>query len=220
MGTKLRIALFVACGLAALAVAVLIVLYVAARHVPQFYSEAMAADEAVQRPAAERMDRQAMELASDSQKSGHWQMTITAADINAWLAVAMPQKLPHALPPSMQNPRVAIEPNGITLGCQYQQGGVTSVLTLTVEPYVPEPGVLALRIRKARAGLLPMPLQQVLDGIKKALQGSELRTQWRQADGDPVLRISSSPEQSKRVSIETLQLRKGELYVEGTTEKR
>ena len=36
----------------------------------------------------------------------------------------------------------------------------SSVISLTIEPYVPEPNVLALRIVKARAGLLPMPLGQ------------------------------------------------------------
>ena len=34
------------------------------------------------------------------------------------------EEVPHALPPAMPNPRVAIEPDGIMLGCRYQQGGV------------------------------------------------------------------------------------------------
>ncbi len=222
MGKKVRIAVLIVAGLLLLAAVILVALWLASRHVPQFYREALAVDAAVQQQAAEHMDRQAMQMASNVEKSGHWQMRVTAAEINGWLAVVLPKKFPDSLPATLRDPRVAIEPGRLTLACRYQQGNIRSVLTLTIEPYVPKPDVLALRIRKARAGLVPMPLGDAISNIAKAVQGRGLDVQRRQADGDPVLQITLTPqpgERGKTVRIETLQLRPGEIDIAGTTEK-
>ena len=89
---------------------------------------------------------------------------------------------------------------------------------------MPEPGVLALRICKPRAGLLPLPLDKVLKAIGKAVENADLDLQftWKQAGGDPVLQITlpaMTGKHRKRVRIESLQLREGELCIEGTTQR-
>jgi hypothetical protein len=96
------------------------------------------------------------------------------------------------------------------------------VVSLIVEPSLPEPNVLALRIRKARAGMLPVPLGKILDRISQAARKTGLRLQWRQAGGDPVVFISIPPPQNQHdrlVQIETLRLGKGEIYLAGTTKR-
>ena len=153
MPKPLRIAIRIVCGLLALAGVLLLAVWMLSRHVPRFYHDAMqVADPVAQREAAERMDRQALDLSSNVHHSGHWRMVFTADEINAWLAVVLPKKFPESLPPQFVDPRVGIEPNRLTLACRCREGIFDSVLALTVEPYVPQPGVLALRIRKARAG--------------------------------------------------------------------
>ena len=151
-------------------------------------------------------------------------MIFTAEEINGWLAVQLPKQFPQLLPPGMADPRVAIEPDRIVLACRYQHHGVDSVLSLAVLPYVPEPGVLALRIGQPRAGLLPLPLDGVLKNITKALQAANLDApwKWQQAGGDPVLRITLPTvpgKHRKHVRIESLQLRAVRFYVEGTTQR-
>ena len=47
-------------------------------------------------------------------------------------------------------------------------------LSLTIDAYLHEPNVLALRIRRARAGALPVPLAQVLDGMRLVLAEVEV----------------------------------------------
>ena len=220
---KLRIALFIAAGLLLAVGTVLLVAYRLSQHVPQFYCQALEIDPAAQRQAAERMDRRAMELASNLQKSGHWQMVFTAEEINGWLAVVLPKKFPQTLPAAMADPRVAIEPGGITLACRYGQGSLQSVLSLKIEPYMASPDVLALGIHKPRAGLLPIPLGDMVANVAKAVKDADLDVQRRQSGGDPVLQIGLRPlhgSNRKSVRIEILQLRQGELYIEGTTEKQ
>jgi hypothetical protein len=95
------------------------------------------------------------------------------------------------------------------------------VLSLTIEPYLPKPSVLALRIVSARAGLLPLPLGRVLSGLSLAARDVQLRLEWRRAGGDPVAMLSLPTGDGDRiVRIDTLRLGEGEIYVAGTTERQ
>jgi len=76
--------------------------------------------------------------------------------------------------------------------------------------------VLALRISRARAGLLPLPLSRIVQSIEQAAEQSDLRLRWLQADGDPVAVLpipASDGEHDLR--IESLELRDGEIVVAG-----
>ena len=155
-------------------------------------------------------------------KPGKWHTHFTAEQINGWLAVDFVKNHLAALPPLFHNPRVSIDSDGIVLACRYEGGIVSTVLTLTVEPYVPEENVLALRIVRVRAGLVPMPLEKVLDGISDAARRSEWRIEWRQSGGDPVALLSAPPPDNAgdlAVKIETVRLGKGDIFVSGSTER-
>jgi hypothetical protein len=220
MSRKLRLLLFMLVGFATVVVCVLLGLYLAARHEPSFYREAMEIKPAVLEKASDRMVQQATALASAVKKQGRWEALFTAEQINGWLAVDMAKNYPNTLPPTLRDPRVAIDPKQVTIACRFQDGGVESVLSLTVEPSVPEPNVIALRIVSARAGLLPVPLGQVLDRLKDAAQGMQFRLEWRRAGGDPVAMLSFPPGGDRPVRIETLRLGEGEFYVAGTTQAK
>ena len=81
----------------------------------------------------------------------------------------------------------------------------------------------AFRIRRARAGALPVPLGQVLDSISHAAQVLNLRLEGSNAHGDPVavvtLPVRRDPREP-RMNPETLDVRAGELFVSGTIGKR
>ncbi len=154
-------------------------------------------------------------------RHGPWHVVITAEEINGWLAVDLRKNHPNALPASVHDPRVVIEPNEVTVACRYDRGGVDSVLSLTLQPYVPEPSVVALRIVRGRAGMLPVPLKNVLDGISKGAAEMQLRLRWAQVGSDPVALISLPDDDADRVvRIKSLELRKGEIDVSGLTERR
>lgn len=217
MSRRIRLILLVLGGLAALIVLALLGLYAAARHEPAFYRKALEIEPAVLEKASGRMIQQSTALVSAVKKEGHWEALFTAEQINGWLAVDMVKNHPRALPAGLHDPRVAIDSKQITVACRFERGGTHGVLTLTVEPYVPEPNMVALRIVKARAGLLPVPLNRVLKGLSQAARNMQLQLQWRQAGGDPVAMLSLPPADHHPVQIESLRLGEGEIYVEGTT---
>ena len=219
MSWRNRVLLLAAAGVATLILLVLLGLFLAARHEPAFYREALHIDRAVLEKGSDHMLRQTTALANAVRRKGHWEALFTAEQINGWLAVDMARNHPDTLPPMLRDPRVAIDSRHITIACRFDRDGLSSVLSLTVEPYMPEPNVVALRIVKARAGLLPVPLGQVLDGLSEAAHNMQVHIEWRRAGGDPVAMFSLPPTDGDRpVRSETLRLGDGEVYVAGTTQ--
>ncbi len=216
----LKIAVWTVAALLLLAGIATVALYRAAGHVPEFYQQAVEVAPAKQRAASEVMIRRATDLASDVQRSGAWQATFTAEEINGWLAVDLVKNHADLLPGTISDPRVAITPDAITVACRYREGRIDTVLSLSVDAYLEGPNVVALRVRKARAGALPLPLDNVLTQISRSTERLEWRIDWRQASGDPVALVSiPSPRDKHRrvVRLETLRLGNGEIHVAGVT---
>jgi len=220
---KLYIAGAVFCGILLAVAAGLLLLYKGAQQVPEEYRQVVDIEHDALQQGSDEMLRQAAALASDVKQQGQWQVLFTAQQINGWLAVDLPENHPRTLPDTMSDPRVVIKPDCIVLFCRFRRKNLESVLSLTVEPYMAEANVLALRIRRVRAGLVPMPLENVLAAVSKAARKAELPLQWRRADGDPVALVTipqPRDEQNKVVEIKSLRLGEGEIYLSGRTERR
>ena len=221
MTPRIRRLLFTLGGVAGAIVLVLLGLYLAAQHEPAFYRGALELDAAAAEKQSDLMLQRATALASAVKKEDHWEALFTADQINGWLAVDMVKNHPKLLPPNFSDPRVAINGTQITIACRCRQAGVNSVLSLTVEPYVPEPNMVLVRIIKARAGLLPLPLGDVLDRLSQVARDMHLHLTWRHAGADPVAVLSfPSADDDRPVSIETLRLGDGEIYVAGSTQAK
>lgn len=195
-------------------------LYQALRHTPEFYRQALAIEVAAHQVASDQMLQRATALASDVNKPGRWQAVFTAGQINGYLAVQLPKDHPGLLPAGFRDPRVAITPDHVALACRYEDARVACVLSLTVDVYLAGPNVIALRIRRARAGAIPLPLDDVLRQISRATERLAWRVEWRQAEGDPVAQIHipvSRGKDRKQIQIDTLRLGEGEIYVSGRT---
>jgi len=220
---KFRLAAILCGVLLLVAVGGLSTLYWASQQVPTFYEEIVAADPVGQRRASDEMLQRSTTLANDLRREGRWEMLVTAEQINGWLAVDLVENHPEALPETFRDPRVAVGPDTLTVACRYRQGATTSVLTLTLEPYLSETNCLSIRIRKARAGLLPVPLAGLLDRVAEAAHEVDLPLKWHDEEGDPVATIPLTPpdnEDDRRVQIDTLKLSDGKIYIAGTTSRR
>jgi len=223
MSRKLRLTLWIGFSIPAVLIAGLIGVFLALRYEPKFYRDVLAVEPETQEKGSDDMLQRTAALVSDVRKPGKWHAHFTAEQINGWLAVDFVKNHLGALPPLFSNLRVSIESDGIVLACRYEGGIASTVLTLTVEPYVPEENVLALRIVRVRAGLVPMSLEKVLDGISDAARRSEWRIEWRQSGGDPVALLSAPPPDNEgdlAVKIETVRLGKGDIFVSGSTERK
>ena len=214
MRRKSRIILILLCGFVLLLTVGAFVLYRASQHVPEAYCEALKGDPVEQREAGEQLERQITALQTATQQPGRWEALFTADEINGWLAEILPEKFSETLPESLSDPRVAIRPDKMMAFVRFREGGFSSVITLTVEPYVPEPNVLALRFHGIRAGAVPWRLDEIVRGTTEAARQHDVDIEWRMVDGeDPVARIPI-------VGLDKCKLGRGELYLSGTIQDR
>ncbi len=201
-----------------------VVVYRAIRHVPEFYRQALEVSSQDHAVASDKMVKDVAGLASDVRKPGEWHAAFTADEINGWLATEMVKNHRELLPPSLSDPRVSIHPDGMTIACRYRSGAIDVVVSLAVDVYMAEPGVMALRLKGVRAGSLPLPLLgRVVDEVSQATRRLEWNVRWGWTpDGDPVAMVSIPPPRNpgdKSVRIEAVQLEEGEIRVAGVTGK-
>ena len=222
MRRLLRIGLLLLCVVLAAAGILLLVAYRAIQHAPDFYREALLAESAEQKKAADRMLQQATTLHNSVRHEGQWHAEFTADEINGWLATDLARNQPQSLPDGFRDPRVKIDPDGITLACQVERRGLHAVVSLNFDVYLDAPGVLAVRIRRARAGAVPWPLGQVLEAISQAARRANLRIQWRQSGNDPVALISipsADGSNARIIRVDKIQLVEGAIQIAGATER-
>ncbi len=197
----------------------LVSIYRALRQVPDFYNAAVAVEPEQQVEDRDAFVARATALASDLHAEGRWQSLFTAEQINAWLALELANNYPELLPPELCDPRISLSKDAATIGCQYKTGELSAVVSVTLDAYLHEPNVVAVRIRQARAGALPVPLGHILDSISHAAQQLNLRLEWRKSHGDPVALITLPAlhdGNSEPLRLDLLELRDGELFVAGT----
>jgi hypothetical protein len=219
----LRIAIVIGSGLLVLVVSGGVAVYRASQQVPEFYQQAIKADTTRQAAASKQMLQQATTLVSDAQKTGQWQAEFTDEQINGWLAVDLVKNHGDALPPEIKEPRVAIRPNGASIGWRWQSEELSTVFSLDVELYLAEPNVVALAIRGAHAGRVPLPLTKILDEVSTAAGNLNLHVRWLKAEGDPVALVTIPPpedDDKKLIVVETLELRQGSIFLAGKTVPR
>lgn len=219
MRKRLRTVVYILLGTLAALALVLLGTYQALVTVPGEYRQVVEADPEQQREASDELLQQAAALASDLRQQRDWEAWFTETRINGWLAVDLIENHPNALPEGISDPRVVFREKTVSIYCRTHRGGTETVLTLVVEPYLDEPNVLGLRFRKARAGLLPLPLGTIVEQLGDAAGDLELKLTWRQTDGDPValVTIPEMLDDGKALRIEHLEVRDGELYAAGSS---
>jgi len=192
--------------------------YVALHHIPRFYEEAGKLDSTARQNGSDEMLRRTAELASDTNRRGHWQEVFTAEQINGWLAVDLVENHPTLLPAELSDPRVAIHDGQIIVGCRYD-GQVSTVASLEADASLQGPNQIAIRIRRARAGAVPLPLDKFMPQAIRALENAGCTVELRQASADPVLLITLNPQtrRGRTLMLESLTVREGQIEVAGET---
>ncbi len=197
--------------------------YLASQQVPEFYQQALQQPPADQARKSDAFLSEATDLYSELQQPGRWEAMFTVEEINSWLAVDVVNNHAKSLPPGVSDPRVALAEGGAQLACRYESERITTVLSLQVDAYLAEPNVVGVRFRKARAGSLPLPLTDILDGLSQEAAKHEVPVRWLQADSDPVAFITlPAPNEKQKLiySIDTLEIGPKGIYIAGTSSAR
>jgi hypothetical protein len=201
-----------------------LLLYRGTQQVPQFYEQSL--QPKLSRPEqaqlGDEFEREVLELHNDTGREGQWQAVFSDQEVNAWLAVDLVQNHPRALPPDLVDPRVRITVDHLRVACRYKGEPLETVVSIEADMYLTDkPNQLALRIRGFRAGLIPLPLKQLMDRVTDAARKSDVQLLWSQQEGDPVALFQVPAEHQqfpgRELCLETLELRDGEIFLAGRT---
>ncbi|MFO0900025.1 MAG: hypothetical protein U0836_21545 [Pirellulales bacterium] len=192
--------------------------FFALRHVPSFYHRALAADPEQQAEASDQMLREAAELSSLARRQSVWEAHFSQEEINGWLAIDLVKNHARSLPANFAAPRTAITAGEATIACQYRLESWGTILSVSFDCYMSEPNVLALRLKRARAGALPLPLGRILEAVSHVVRELEMPVEWRQNDGDPVALVHLPPIRAGKerwIEIDGLEIADGEIVLRG-----
>ncbi len=188
-------------------------------HRPDFYRATVTQPKAEREKEAKEFVAQSLQLRNDICNEPTWEALFTDQQVNAWLAEDLVTHFADQLPPEVHEPRVMFETDRVTLAFELDQGPVRSVIWVVASPHVPEGNVLELTIEKIRAGVLPVPPDQILDRLMKHANGRGLDMQWKRDGEFPVVTISYKPHSGRDdVKLERVQIRKGEMRLVGRSD--
>ena len=81
--------------------------------------------------------------------------------------------------------------------------------------------MLAVRIERARAGAVPLPLKDVTSKLVAACENIGCKVELREVGADPLLLLTlpmnDNSARNGTIRVETVELREGELHIAGQT---
>lgn len=208
-------------------VAVFFLYRAATAPVPEYQAVLERTQQQLQSGESERsrleLESQLAALYSDANALNRWDTVLTTTQLNGWLATQLDKDFPELEEQGLRDLRVLMKPGVATLAMQAELHGLNTIVAIDLKPFIAEDGSLALELSAARLGSAPLPIQQILNQLNGSLDEEGLPGRWGQNNGHPVLLLDLaewiSSYQHQR-SVETIEVRDGEIYVAGVTQER
>jgi hypothetical protein len=197
-----------------------VAIWVSLTYQPSYYRAMVRLPKAARAGKAKKFVAQSLQLRNDICNEPTWEAVFTDQEVNAWLAEDLVTHFADALPPEVSEPRVLFELNRITLAFQLRQRGVQSVITVVARPRIPEGNTVELTLEKIRAGILPVPADQILDRIIEYARYHGVDVQWSRHAGYPVVVMRYTPNVEREdVRLEEVETLSGQIRLAGRSER-
>lgn len=195
-------------------------LWVLLTYQPEFYRNVAAIPPERRHVEAQKFVAQSLQLRNDIVNEATWEAVFTDEQVNSWLEEDLVEHFADQIPAGVHEPRVVFELDRVHLGFQLDQGPLRSVVSVVARVRVPGENELALTIEKIRAGVVPIPADQLLDRITETARSHGLEVRWER-DGDlPVALVKYTPNPRRRdVVMERLLILNGQIRLAGRSTK-
>ena len=196
--------------------------YRSTQKIPEFYQSALTAPPDLLDKQGREFESRIFELQHESFDQGQWQAVFTEGQVNGWLATDLPEKFPDAIPRQMVHPRIRITDEGLELAFRCRSRRFNGVVVAAGDAFSTErPNELAIRIKSAKAGIVPIPIAPWVEAITRTLREAGTETIWTEIDGDPTAIIalprSLTEKEDLRFKLEHVQLTEGQILLGGVT---
>ncbi|HOP76142.1 MAG: hypothetical protein WBH86_10365 [Thermogutta sp.] len=185
---------------------------------PDFYEKKVPVDPALAKKACDQFLQKTSLFASDLKREGTWYLKVTEEEINGWLAVDLPRNHTQALPRGIWEPRVEIGDDIIRVAAQAEYGHLRGVAHVELQLYSTEANTITVVVKRAALGALPLPLQDLVEQLKKIAARAHWDVRQMQTGGSPTLVITipkKLDEKGRELELTTIHITPGTIELIG-----
>ncbi len=196
------------------------VIWLSLTYQPAYYRSIISLPRDQRELKAKHFVAQSLQLRNDICNEPTWEAVFSDQEVNAWLAQDLVTHFADQLPPEVHDPRVLFETNRVILAFQLDKGGIQSVISVVARPRVPQGNTVELTLEKIRAGILPVPADNVLDRIIDHARHHGVDVQWWRRDGYPVVVLRYTPNLTRDdVQLQEMDIRTGQIRLAGRSDR-
>lgn len=191
----------------------------ASRQSPDFYrvAELQVSNPIERKQVAQQFVERSQHIVEEIKSAPRWSEEFTDAQINAWLIEEFPGEFSESIPPEVSQPRVSLQPDGVRLGFKVDSDGPwKGIVSVHANARLETPNQLAVRLLSVRVGLVPMPLNRVIDLINEHVREADINITWQQRDGFQEALIPLDPEAADLPQLEQIEFLKGVIRFSGS----
>ncbi|WZO99420.1 hypothetical protein EP7_001026 [Isosphaeraceae bacterium EP7] len=190
--------------------------WISLNHAPAFYRAAEAVPPAQRKAEVEDFVARSLQLRNDIVNEPTWEAAFTDQQVNAWLAEELMRTFADQLPPEVHEPRVSFEADRVILAFQLDRGPLRSLISVTARVKVSEDNVLALTLIRIRAGVVPVPSEEILARATAHAKMRGVDLTWSHDQGLPVATLRFKPDDDREdIVLERLWIKPGEIRLAG-----
>jgi hypothetical protein len=121
------------------------------------------------------------------------------------------------LPEGISSPRIAIQPDKISLAFRYDAGLLETIISIDLRMWLTkEPNVVALELQGLHAGAIPIAAQSLLEQVSEAARQNNIEVTWYRYHGNPVALLRFQADQDHpTMRLEQLVLHQGVIEISG-----
>jgi hypothetical protein len=162
-------------------------IYQSAQEEPEFYASALVEPEEALAEQGGKFETKILNLRNAAMTPGDWEAEFTDAQINGWLASELKKKFPEILSDSIKDPRVVINAGKATIACRAKFDRLDGIVVVEADLFLTDViNQIGVQFKKARCGVLPIPISTFSDEISESLAKQNIQIQWKTEAGDPV----------------------------------
>ncbi|MDO4574631.1 MAG: hypothetical protein Q4D98_05395 [Planctomycetia bacterium] len=190
---------------------------------PAFYRDLAVTDanrdKAIQ--DARTMFRKVAHLRNRMEKKGKWSLEMTQDELNHWVELDLEAKHPGFLSRRVRYPRVQINGGQLRCGATIDAREYQGVASVDIVPSMEAPNIVNIEFRTIRAGVVPLPRKILLDLATEKARELALPIDWRQHNGNPVLRMAFSENELRYgdhpIVLHQVTVKDGKIIIVGET---
>ena len=186
--------------------------------VPEFYAQALSVevDPAIRKQSSEEFVANTIQLVQDIEHELEWSNEFTQDQINSWIVEELHEKYARHVPAGVSEPRVRIVNGLIFIGFRYKQERFHGVISFQARPWVSEPNQLDLEITSLCAGVVPIPVEKIIDKVSQQLASKGWQIEWTQSEnGNDIAIIHLDPDGQAEAVLERLEVVAGAIRMSG-----